>query len=497
MWSIVIFTVTALAGQGLPWCHLSVLYTLPLLHILKAAKGWSWAFDPDSYHFHLGFTFLITAAVFAAIYIHATHIWDNRWWTDSQESLMSLEWATVFASTALSSKTASEHVVWKTWALSSFGQGSESDMTEGDDGDGDGVPVVPTVSHWSPLYSQAHSRGLFDKNMVSLGADPASPSGTTHSAASPHREPVITHAPSRPTPDAAAPVPGGLAATPETASIATLISGTAPATPGMAPTSPKTAANTPTGVAISAEAPGLRGITLQAAGGASISVPPPGPGSPVVATKAEPVPGPASTPLLTSATTGSSVIPSARTAHPALAGAAIGDGAGSCTKPVKSVVYTSTPKLAPAGQSTTVVGIRSPGQYIPAVRTAFKSASSSAKQSTTSETAVKQPLASNTEASAAKKRAKINRQRLTGMTPLQRAKSELLVVHERFKALATRRGRQNRNTQDEMPVGVRDGSDAAVEQANKTTLRDKVSCSDALSKKGHPPTLPASSETVK
>ncbi|KAL0025196.1 hypothetical protein WJX77_006731 [Trebouxia sp. C0004] len=431
---------------------------------------------------------------------------------------MSLEWATVFASTALSSKTASEHVVWKTWALSSFGQGSESDMTEGDDGDGDGVPVVPTVSHWSPLYSQAHSRGLFDKNMVSLGADPASPSGTTHSAASPHREPVITHAPSRPTPDAAAPVPGGLAATPETASIATLISGTAPATPGMAPTSPKTAANTPTGVAISAEAPGLRGITLQAAGGASISVPPPGPGSPVVATKAEPVPGPASTPLLTSATTGSSVIPSARTAHPALAGAAIGDGAGSCTKPVKSVVYTSTPKLAPGASThaavlpakstsvedaklaqvylstrhqacqvylstrhqscqvylSRVVGIRSPGQYIPAVRTAFKSASSSAKQSTTSETAVKQPLASNTEASAAKKRAKINRQRLTGMTPLQRAKSELLVVHERFKALATRRGRQNRNTQDEMPVGVRDGSDAAVEQANKTTLRDKV-----------------------
>jgi len=53
-----------------------------------------------------------------------------------------------------------------------------------------------------------------------------------------------------------------------------------------------------------------------------------------------------------------------------------------------------------AGQSTTEVGIRSPEQpreYIPAVRTAFKSASSSAKQSTTSEAAGKQPLASNTE----------------------------------------------------------------------------------------------------
>ncbi len=53
-----------------------------------------------------------------------------------------------------------------------------------------------------------------------------------------------------------------------------------------------------------------------------------------------------------------------------------------------------------AGQSTTVVDIRSPEQpqeYIPAVRTAFKSASPSAKQSTTSGTAGKQPLASNTE----------------------------------------------------------------------------------------------------
>ena len=39
-------TISALAGQGLPWCRLSVLYTLPLLHILEAAKGWSWAFDP-------------------------------------------------------------------------------------------------------------------------------------------------------------------------------------------------------------------------------------------------------------------------------------------------------------------------------------------------------------------------------------------------------------------------------------------------------------------
>jgi len=44
--------------------------------------------------------------------------------------------------------------VWKTWALSSFGQASvsESDMTEANDGDV--VPVVPTVSHWSTLYSQ-------------------------------------------------------------------------------------------------------------------------------------------------------------------------------------------------------------------------------------------------------------------------------------------------------------------------------------------------------
>jgi len=53
-----------------------------------------------------------------------------------------------------------------------------------------------------------------------------------------------------------------------------------------------------------------------------------------------------------------------------------------------------------AGQSTTEVGIRSseqPGEYIPAVRTASKAASSSAKQSTTSEAAGKQPPASNTE----------------------------------------------------------------------------------------------------
>ena len=44
--------------------------------------------------------------------------------------------------------------MWKTWALSSFGQGpvSESDVTQGDDADV--VPVVPTVSHWSSLYSQ-------------------------------------------------------------------------------------------------------------------------------------------------------------------------------------------------------------------------------------------------------------------------------------------------------------------------------------------------------
>lgn len=54
-----------------------------------------------------------------------------------------------------------------------------------------------------------------------------------------------------------------------------------------------------------------------------------------------------------------------------------------------------------AGQSTTEVSIRSPEQpqeYIPAVRTASNAASSSAKQSTTSAAAGKQPLASNTEA---------------------------------------------------------------------------------------------------
>lgn len=173
---------------------------------------------------------------------------------------------------------------------------------------------------------QAYSKGLFDKNMASFGVDPASSSGTTHSAAPPHTEPVITHAPSRSAPEAAAPVPGGLAATPETASIDTPILGTAPATPGMAPTSPKTAANTPTGVAISVEAPRTSiGGTLQAPRGASTSVPTPGPGSPVVSTKAESVPGAASTPILTSATAGPSVIPSARTAHPAAAGAAIGN----------------------------------------------------------------------------------------------------------------------------------------------------------------------------
>ena len=53
-----------------------------------------------------------------------------------------------------------------------------------------------------------------------------------------------------------------------------------------------------------------------------------------------------------------------------------------------------------AGQSTTEVSIRSPEQpqeYIPAVRTASNAASSSAKQSTTSAAAGKQPLADNTE----------------------------------------------------------------------------------------------------
>ncbi len=178
---------------------------------------------------------------------------------------------------------------------------------------------------------QAHSRGLFDKNMASLGVDPASPSGTTHSPAPPQRQLVITLAPSPSAPEAAAPAPGGLAATPQTASVATPISRTAPATPGMTPTIPKTTtpknvAKNPTGVAIGAEAPVTPSAgTLQAAGGASVSVPPPGPGSPVVPTKAEPVPGAASTPILTSATTGPSVIPSSHTAHPAVPGAAIGE----------------------------------------------------------------------------------------------------------------------------------------------------------------------------
>ena len=104
-------TVSALGGKGLPWCRLSVLYTLPLLHILEAAKGWSWAFDPVAYHFHLGFTCLITASVFAAIYMHATYIWDDSWWSlqhvDSKDPLMSVDWNAVLANTALSSKTAS------------------------------------------------------------------------------------------------------------------------------------------------------------------------------------------------------------------------------------------------------------------------------------------------------------------------------------------------------------------------------------------------------
>ncbi|DBB09064.1 hypothetical protein WJX82_011672 [Trebouxia sp. C0006] len=592
-WSLIIFTVSALGGKGLPWCRSSVLYILPLLQILEAAKGWSWAFDPVAYHFHLGFTCLITASVFAAIYMHATYIWDDSWWSlqhvDSKDPLMSVDWNAVLANTALSSKTASEHAVWKTWALSSFGQGpvSESDVTQGDDADV--VPVVPTVSHWSSLYSQAHSRGLFDKNMASFGADRASPSGTTHSAATPHREPVISHAPSPSAPEAAAPALGGPAATPKTTSLANPISRTAPATPGMTPTTaktttpktitpktttPKTAANTSTGVAISAEAHGTPSEdTLQAAGGASMSVPPPGTGTPIVPTKTELLPGTVSTTILTSATTGPSVVPSACTAHSAVAGAAIGDGAGGRTKPVKSVVYTNTPKLVPgasspaailptksssvedvrltqstfaedtkltkstfaedtklimstsvedttpatpaskaaakpakaahgfhtrladkaavepttvvaieasgrtAGQSPAEVGIRSPeqpGEYIPAVRTASKSAGSSAKQSATSEAAGKQPLASNTEATAAKKTAKIKRQGSTGMTPLQRAKSELKDVRKRFNTRNIRRSRQNRNPQDQMPADVRGGTDMVVEQANKTTLKDKI-----------------------
>ncbi len=60
------------------------------------------------------------------------------------------------------------------------------------------------------------------------------------------------------------------------------------------------------------------------------------------------------------------------------------------------------------------------------------------------------------------------------MTPFQRAKSELLDVHERFKTRTTRRGRQNRNTQDQMPDDARGDTDTVVEQANKTTLKDKI-----------------------
>ncbi len=198
-----------------------------------------------------------------------------------------------------------------------------------------GCSMMYCMSADNECALQAYSRGMFDKNMASLGVDPASPSGTTHSAAPPHREPVITHAPSPSAPGAAAPAPGGLAATPKTASMANPISRAAPATPGMTPTTPKTttpktttpktAANTSTGVAISAEAPAtpFEG-TLQAVGGASMSVPLPGPGTPVVPTKAEPSLGAASTTILTSATTGPSGIPSARTASPAVTGAAIG-----------------------------------------------------------------------------------------------------------------------------------------------------------------------------
>ncbi len=57
------------------------------------------------------------------------------------------------------------------------------------------------------------------------------------------------------------------------------------------------------------------------------------------------------------------------------------------------------------------------------------------------------------------------------MNPLQRAKSELFEVRERFKTRSTRR-RQNRNTQDQIAADVR--ADTVVEQANKTTLRDKL-----------------------
>lgn len=60
------------------------------------------------------------------------------------------------------------------------------------------------------------------------------------------------------------------------------------------------------------------------------------------------------------------------------------------------------------------------------------------------------------------------------MTPLQRAKSELKDVRKRFNTRNIRWSRQNRNPQDQMPADVRGGTDMVVEQANKTTLKDKI-----------------------
>lgn len=101
---------TALTSRQLLWYRLSILYFLPLLHILELAKGWSWAFDPEVYRFHLGFIAIVTAAVFAAIYSHAASFWDT-WCIGQQpvceDPLMSVDWNAVIASNARSSEAAS------------------------------------------------------------------------------------------------------------------------------------------------------------------------------------------------------------------------------------------------------------------------------------------------------------------------------------------------------------------------------------------------------
>lgn len=100
---------TALTFRQLLWYRLSVLYLLPLLHILELAKGWSWAFDPEVYRFHLGFIVIVTSAVFAAIYSHAASFWDawSIWQQTCEDPLMSVDWNAVIASNACSSEAAS------------------------------------------------------------------------------------------------------------------------------------------------------------------------------------------------------------------------------------------------------------------------------------------------------------------------------------------------------------------------------------------------------